>query len=811
LIQLKVSANPAGTPLEVLDANPVDIPPIPIKVEGSKVTVSGDTFPEFILTRLSEQADLRIKGIPGVEAVGDYNPDTGEMHFDNFKFSLEILNKGTTDPFIPGVATLQGINFTTGTINTTGNFHPITETGQALHKDDLSMTLVTGITLPSDFGSLAVLNSMIGGGALTASFQGQLDALPENCSDSPGGGEFPGVPQPPGLKISIKDQVDPSVIDFGSSAVVLKNSHGHKEIDCLDAGNRALVSKGVTITNVSGQEKTISFGQPKDTDGDARSPLCGGSSEFVRGSISLKGGATCETTKVGGKDFLVGTCTFPAGDANAAVSFPLMYLPFNYQEPAQGASPALDQASFALNYGGDSPFMISLKGRTVPDFRDVFSVSKIISGVDSTKLIQNKGVLKIPLEKDRTAFYIQPLALKNSGSDAWEEISFTFADGSHFSMEPLVVNRLPAAEDDTPGRTELGLKFTPGTETVYNDSLTIKMRKVGSVTPDAPQGIEAYLTINLVATLGVPVLTGEVRIQFDYLAALIDHVALDTPTESIDYRQFPDLAPEPLKLTFNDTDREDIKEITMESEVVDILDPSVSLAKRKKVLRIFNSRATVGKHGERLTAGDNSDKCYEPTNINQPYQDGDCSYFYHNILDSGEGIYDDESGHMTLPNIRLRMQNPYHADIVGKWPASNPNSNPDYMLDVILNLSFTTHILDRKVTEEGGRTVTLVPDERIGEGDLVVKSKPLGPECPEGIFEGAHPAFSCYLSSGDRYLQGKEVTLKPNQTKYYDVVLVGVAQFPSSQQDVDLPWFLGENGGTKIFIVIQGRMYKAGP
>jgi len=807
LIQLKVSANPAGTPLEVLDANPVVIAPIPIKVEGSKVTISGDSFPEFILTRLSQQADLRIKGVPGVEAVGSYDPATGAMTFDGFQLSIEILNKGTTTRFIDGIANLSGINFTTDSVTATGNLHSISEKGQPIHKDDLSMTLVTGFTLPQDFGTLSILNSMIGGGALTASFQGSLDALPENCgSGNPN--NFPTVPQPPGLKVTVKDQVDPSEIDFGSSAVVLRNEQGKKFVDCTDAGNRALITKYVTITNVSGQDKTIQFGQPKDSDSDSSSPLCGGFAEFVRGTITTQGSASCDPVVVAGHSYLTGSCKFPAGDASASVSFPLMYLPFNYQEPPAGASPIQDVGLFSLNYGGDSPFIMRLKGRTVPDFRDVFSVSKILNGVDSLKLVQNKGTLKIPLEKDHTGPFSQPLVLKNSGSDSWEAVTFTFGDGTHFAIEPPLVNRLPAAEGDVSGRMEMGLNFTPGKAAVYNDTLTIKMRKVGSITTDAPQGIEASLTINLLGTVGVPILSGNVKIQFDFLAALIDHVALDEPTESIDYREFPDLAPEPLEMNFKDTDREDVKEIEVKSKVVDILDPSLSVAERMKVLRVFNSRATVGKHGERLTSGDNSDKCFEPVSLNVPYVNGECSYFYHNILDSGVGIYDDDSGHMTLPDIRLRMQNPYHADIVGKWPASNPMGHPTYMLDDVLQLSFTTHILDRKVTEDAGRTVVLVPDERITAQDLVVKSKPLGRDCPDGIFDGVHPAFSCYLSSGDRFLQGHEVTLKPNQTKYYDVVLVGVAQFPTSQEDPNLPWFLGENGGTKILITIQGRMYK---
>lgn len=809
LIQLKISANPAGEPLEVLDSNPVDIPPIPIRVDGSQLTMAGDTFPEFILDRLSSQADLRIKGIPGVQAVGSYNAETGEMKLDDFKFSLEILSKGTTDPFLPGSATIDGVNFTTGSVTASGNLHSISETGAPVNKDSRSMTLVVGLTLPGSFSPLSVLDSMIGGGALTARFEGVLDLTPENCGGTPAELPGDGVAQPPGLKVSVQSQTSISQIDFGTSAVLLKADKGKKVIDCLEAGNRQIVSRILTIANTDAEPKVIQFAQPQDSDYDVKSPLCGGTSEFVRGTISVSNGGTCETIQVGGRDFMVGKCTLPPG---ATVSFPLMYLPFNYLDPGpdgEGRPHVHDEGFFAFDYGGTSPFRIKLKGGTVPDFRDVFSVSKVNLGTESLKEIRNKGTLKLQL--DAADPLTQALVLKNSGTDDWENISFTFEKGTVFSAQPPTENRLPAATEADPGRMAWGLKFTPQGAAVNNDTLTIRMIQKGSVTPETPQGVEVKIVLNLLGTVGVPRLNGEIQLQFDYLVALIDHSALDAPTESVDYRDFQEIKPEPVRLVFSDTEHEDIKEVELDASVVDIMDPNLSVRNREKVLRVFTSRASIGKNGERLASGDNSDKCFEAASLLVPYRPGDCSYFYHNILSSGTGIYDDETGHMTIPDIALSMENPYHADIIGKWPASNPNANPDYVMRSVLNMSFTTHILDRAQIEEGGRTLSLLPDERISASELVLKSKPLGAECPQGIFEGADPNFRCFLSTGDRYLEGKAVTLRPNQVREYDVVLVGVGQFASLTQDPELPWFLGEDGGTRIFIAILGRMYKAEP
>ena len=74
MLQLKVSAKPAGEELEVLDANPIAIPNIPIEVKGTEIAIAGDLFPDIVLTRLSESADLRFGGVPGSRSVGTYDP-----------------------------------------------------------------------------------------------------------------------------------------------------------------------------------------------------------------------------------------------------------------------------------------------------------------------------------------------------------------------------------------------------------------------------------------------------------------------------------------------------------------------------------------------------------------------------------------------------------------------------------------------------------------------------------------------------------------------------------------------------------------
>jgi len=127
--------------------------------------------------------------------------------------------------------------------------------------------------------------------------------------------------------------------------------------------------------------------------------------------------------------------------------------------------------------------------------------------------------------------------------------------------------------------------------------------------------------------------------------------------------------------------------------------------------------------------------------------------------------------------------------------------------------------MDKAEVEDNGETFDLIPDDRLSAGDLNLKGKALGKDCVDdylnhettGNLADKHPHLKCYLSTGDRYMQGLGVGLRPNQTKEYDIVLVAVGRFQSGGPNTsapDLPWFMGEEGGSKIYMAIQGRLYK---
>src|SRR5262249_52004310 len=152
----------------------------------------------------------------------------------------------------------------------------------------------------------------------------------------------------------IDGQQETSVIDFGLSPVVLRKLNGVDVLDCSDPAFRTMISKTVTIQNAGSQERTIHFDQPTGTDLASKSPLCHGREEFLRGSIQVHGNAQCQGVTVAGRKFLLGDCTIPA-DPESSVSFPLMYLPFNYVADPGGQTGVLDTANFEID-GDDQPF-----------------------------------------------------------------------------------------------------------------------------------------------------------------------------------------------------------------------------------------------------------------------------------------------------------------------------------------------------------------------------------------------------------------------------------------------------------------------
>ena len=773
-------------------------------VDGNQLTLMGSEFPDIYFRPEETAADVKISAKTDNNATGSYDPATGAISFDDFIFVLQIVQKGEETLFIEGEKVLPALELTTGTVTVNGNLNPISESGQNLNPDDRSLVLVAGLTLPEDFGPLAPLNTIIGGGALTARLEGVLDQLPENCSMD--GGGFADTEPIPGLRVQVDKQTTIDHIDFGSTTVVLRKQNQKLILDCRDALNRGLLERRVTLSSSGARELKIQLPQPADTDADPRSPLCSGTAEFVRGSVQPEGGATCETFQVGGKTFFSGRCTLPA-DSQAKVSFPLMYLPFNYQVPGEDGLPVVDKGRFTVSAESGESFYIDLLARSIPDVSDSFSLAKVFADQISSKRIFRGGLLKISLSEEDEVPAQQEMVLLNSGVDVWEPVEFHLEKGTDFKILPVANPVLPAGSTEGPGVLQFILQFQPTGGNIFQDVLHVSMVKQGSVTADNPEGVRVKFNANLLGTVGLPPLEGKWKLHFDFFTALIDHVALSEPIESNDFRERPDLSVAPLDLEFTPSEIEGVQTVTMNFKNIDILDPTLTAEERSKVLRIFTSRASRRANGDPFSPQETEDDCVDPQDLNQPYQNGECSFFYWTVEESPTGRYDDETGQLTLPAISMRMLNPYHSDILGIWPGSNPFSNPNYILDVPFKLSFTTHLLNQlAVNGDGLKPLPLVPDERILLSDLVVRNKRLGLDCPEGFMEGEHPRLKCYLTDDEKFLTGQPLTLRPGYTDQYFVNLVGVTRLPPGETDPNIPWFLGDDGGSRLYIAIQGRL-----
>lgn len=834
-IQLKVSAEPGNDPIEVLDARPVNIDPVPFIVDGGNISLPGDSFPTIVLDRLNDSADLKLTGVSGFSATGTYDSGTGAIEIPGYKLNLEILDKTTGQPIINDKEIIEGLNFTTDAVTATGNLNPIEEQGSPLDPSDLSVTLVVGLTLPDSFQKLPPLNGKINGGALTARFEGVFDQAPENCTQGGGGSPPPAGAAGGGPKdLMIKvDGKEASEIDFGSALVLVKQQEGETILNCEEAGNRGAVTKMVEITNTGTGNRSIKLLKGIDTDSDSKDPLCSGSSEFVRGSIRTEGQATCGTLQVGGKDFTTEECTIPEGSEESKIIFPLIYLPYNFvtpsqsgavstpdvpegdgdgsAEPAPSSNAVVDTGSLIIEYD-DQNFAMPLKGITEPDTSEALSVSKLTAGETSKKEIPSGGLIKIAVETANS--FTQDFVIKNGGTDSWENISFALKGNdqgtSNFSVTPGSDTNLGAAAgSDSPGTFAFSIDFNPdGSSQSFDDVLTISLQKVGSTA-------QVDLIFNIQGTVGVDPILGNYQFKIDFMTALINNSLQGAPVESLDFRDFVEQAPSAQTIVFHDPDAEEFEPLDLLPNLFDL--SNSSLSERRTALRILNAQ------GSGLVPGDDSSLCNEAQDINKPYPAGqdtgggkqDCSYFYFNLEteDGVQGKFDDETGDLTLPDISLRIQNPYHDDIQGVWPASNPpNTN---ILDTVMKLSLTTKTLDRLTDETTG--LSLVSDSRISNRSQlnlersVFKEALFGKDCvdPDPVKSLAHPHFKCYLTPDGKYLQGRPVSLREGQQNIFDVIMVGVGKFnPNTLSgEQDIPVFLSDS---IMYLVIQARLCPEG-
>ena len=880
-LQLKVSANPPSgqSPTEILDGGFEPMPtPVPLKVEGSKISLDAKNFPT-VYFRLppGSGADLKITATPGTVAFGEYNPETHEMTINNFSFDVAIVVQGTQQEIYKGVPpdTVSGINLTTGQVTAKGNYNDIVEQGFPIDLNQGNkIALVAGVHLPENFVNQGELTKKIGGGALTARFEGVFDSLPEDCvAGEPGGTggtggeeENVGAPEFDIVPDSFQNTnaIEGTEYDLGVAEVLPTIKNGKQILNCGEVGARGTIIETLFLKNTTDQSLTINSLQGFDTDGDVKDVGCTGTTEFIVGSIFPTGAVTCE--KVGNSYVL--PCTVPKGEDNY-FTFSAIYRPFNY-DPENADQ---DTGTFKITYNTDKIYEMKVKALSVPITTGFFNLVKEKQGVESSP-IPDQGLIKVSAPDQNT--YTQNLILKNSGPDSWNTVSISIEgeDAMVYKVKAGYPTVLKASENGSSATLPFSIELKAAkADEPYKATLKVSM--VNDLNPNFIKD----LSFEISGTVGIPSLAAKpnlkVKFQIDWMTAFIRHPVLYAdPVESVDYRALPNNSPEkvaPFELVFNPLQgKADQSDILLNAFSKDIY--QTTLGERQKMMRILNSRATMadindGKGGppdgkvdidEYLSPFDNADKCTDLTDIsqikgafNKDLEGCAYYYFYFSQDPANKGYFNNDTGEMILPQLKVRLMQPYHASLPG-WPAntaldskSGGNAPPyDYKIDTTIDISLGTYLIDSKIRIDGSQEPkdNLVPSPRVFEQDLKLSFDELGQkECKPDHFNDNNltpdqlvsdvekskirPRIECFVSNNTEYangeygdaggfIVGKNVSLRGKQNDpnnyVYDVVLVGVSRFGpyiGIEGSQEMPFFLADNDGQRVFIAIQARMF----
>jgi hypothetical protein len=169
--KLAPGASSSADPTGLVTSQPKPIPPILLHFDGTNVTMNGDDFQPASLQLGSQTISVRQKA--GTQATGTYNPADGSIRISDVNF--EIVS--------PIDIPLPNFTLTTGsTGDITGNFGNLSAQGESLDTSSKHMTLVGGFQISS-----FPLAEFVGA-AVTVSFDGTVDSIPDPSTCTGGGG-----------------------------------------------------------------------------------------------------------------------------------------------------------------------------------------------------------------------------------------------------------------------------------------------------------------------------------------------------------------------------------------------------------------------------------------------------------------------------------------------------------------------------------------------------------------------------------------------------------------------------------------------
>ncbi len=631
----------------------------------------------------------------------------------------------------------------------------------------------------------------------------------------------------PELVITGTENTATNSVDFNFVPAQITGSGANAKLDCKPAPGKKTysVSRPVSIQNWGIRPLHISkINQGQDSVFQAHDPFCAGyPTEFLRINQSQQGTAQCKSIQQNGHTYIQDDCQLP--DSKGKVNFNVLYYPVNASSIVNAVNnkptPDTGFVTIASNdprydkSQGKEDFKLNLSGGVSPDQSNVLRLQK----EGSTVQVNADGNIRINIDNNNDSSKTQKIFLLNYLDQPLNNVQISLEDGSQFEIlqnpaPPTQVPGMPSG-GSSPGKAEFTVKFTkkPGmTEGDVSTRLKIKF------TPNG--GVENNIGFNLIGSVNHKILTGHVNMKVDFISSYFDTNLLKSgPIDSEDFRsgKFDAFRPGDLELNFAEVPGEEgIRHVTMVQKLnIDPYNPNLVDAilnltpeDRKKVLRVYSTRLSGypgGPAGEDLNH-DGIPDCTEPQDLRTPFQDSHCSFFYYVFATrpGQDGIYNDETGELFFPDVKLRLVNPYHAAPVADYPST-------LITNTELRASITTHDIDGLTAD----SLPLVPDPRLSSSDIAVPDdlvknliSSVDQQCPAGWVPwdaSKKPVFSCFLRpSSPYYLRG--FPARPLDGGQYSVVISMMSKLNPVGPPENVPSFMA-NG--RMWVAIMGRLMPA--
>ncbi len=631
----------------------------------------------------------------------------------------------------------------------------------------------------------------------------------------------------PELVIRGTEENAASTVDLGIVPAQVLGSGPSSKLDCRPLpGNKVpLVSRQVSIENHGIRPlQILKINHALDSRPQSKDPFCGGfPNEFIWIGLKPLGSSHCNTLLQNGKIYLTDQCALP--DSQGELSFKVLYFPVNASSVSNAVNNVIapDTGSLTVESNdprynvaeGKEPFKLNLSSGVSPDQSNVLRIQKEGSSVE----VNTGANIRLNISNSTDLSLTQKLILLNHLDQALNGVKISIEDASHFEIlpNPSIPSQIPAMPGNSsePGKAEFLVKFNKPPGMTQGDIAT---RLKVKFTP-ANTSNENIFEINLIGSVNHQVLTGDVKMKIDFISSYFDtNLLKSSPIESEDFRtgQFNAFRPGDLKFIFSEVPgAEHLRHVTMVHTLnVDPFNPNLLQAilnltpeDRKEVLRVYSTRLSGYPGGLEDGNHDGIPDCVEPLSLKSPFEASHCSFFYYifSTKPGKDGIYNDETGELFFPDVKLRLLNPYHATVL--------DFNSNLLTDTELKASVATLTFDSLIAGDQ----PLVPDPRLSSSEIAVPDdlastllSNIDTKCPEGWLPwdpAKKPAFGCFMNpSSPHYMKGYPA--RPLNHGEYSIVLSLVTKLNPAGPPDHVPSFMA-NG--RMWVGILGRLIQGPP